>query len=182
MMTPNMGNLLPPDIPWAIDTGCFSNPDAFDQLRYLDYLAKHQSEAHRCLFATMPDVVGDAVATVAKIRQYPRVIRALGYKPAFVAQDGLESLPIPWDDFDVLFIGGSTAWKLGDHATSIIRKAKERGKYVHVGRVNSYRRLRHCQWQGADSADGTFLAFGPDINEGRLAGWMTQLSAQPLLL
>jgi hypothetical protein len=182
MMTPMMGNLLPPAIPWAADTGCFSAPDKFDPLAYMAYLARYRSESGRCLFVTMPDVVGDAKATLAKIRQWPEVIRALGFRPALVAQDGLESLPVPWQAFDVLFIGGTTAWKLGDHATTLIREAKARGKWVHVGRVNSLRRLRHSQWQGADSADGTFLAFGPDINHERLSKWLTCLRVQPALL
>ena len=39
-------------------------------------------------------------------------------------------------------------------ALALARAAKRRGKWVHVGRVNSQRRLRHF-WGWADSVDGT---------------------------
>jgi hypothetical protein len=39
-------------------------------------------------------------------------IRYAGFPVAFVARDDLEHLTVPWDDFDALFIGGSTSWKL----------------------------------------------------------------------
>jgi hypothetical protein len=145
-------------------------------LRFLE-----SRDATRCLFATMPDVVGDAVATLDRIGSWPDELRRIGYKPALVAQDGLESLPVPWDTFDALFIGGSTNWKLSHHAVDLMREANRRGKWVHVGRVNSLRRMRWCQWAGADSADGTFAAFGPDVNIPRMAGWLRALQSQPLL-
>lgn len=182
MVTPMMGNRLPDGVTWAGDTGCFAAPEKFDALTYIGWLAKYQDAADRCLFVTMPDVVGDAKATLAKMQPWPRIIRALGFKAALVAQDGLESLTVPWDQFDALFIGGTTSWKLGDAATGLIRAAKEHGKWVHCGRVNSLRRLRHAQWQGADSADGTFIAFGPDVNIPRMQKWLTAIEQQPLLL
>ena len=181
MLTPMMGNTLPDGVTWAADTGCFAAPERFDPLTYLGWLARYQADAGRCLFATMPDVVGDAAATLAKVQPWPRIIRGLGYKPALVAQDGLESRPVPWDDFDALFIGGSTAWKLGEAATMLVRAARERGKWVHAGRVNSLRRLRHVAWQGAQSADGTFVAFGPNVNLPRMRGWIEAMNRQPML-
>ncbi len=102
-------------------------------------------------------------------------IRALGYRVAFVAQDGQESLPVPWDEFDALFIGGSTEWKLGPHAREIAAEAKRRGKWLHMGRVNSERRFKYAAAIGCDSADGTYLTFGPDVNLPKLLSW-TRLS------
>jgi hypothetical protein len=37
----------------------------------------------------------------------------LGYPAAFVAQDRWDETATPWDEFDVLFVGGSTEFKLG---------------------------------------------------------------------
>jgi hypothetical protein len=34
---------------------------------------------------------------------------------------------------------------------------------------------------GCDTADGTFLAFGPEINTARLVRWIEQLHATPCL-
>lgn len=87
-------------------------------------------------------VWADARATIARSLPVLPDIRALGYRAAFVAQDGLEDLDVPWRDFDVLFIGGSTAWKLSDAAASVVAEAKRQGKGTHMGRVNSLKRLR----------------------------------------
>jgi hypothetical protein len=44
-----------------------------------------------------------------------------------------------------------------------------------MGRVNSARRLRHAARVGALSVDGTFLAYGPDVNLPRIARWLDSL-------
>lgn len=80
-------------------------------------------------------------------------------------------MAVPWDAFDVLFIGGDTEWKLGKHARSLIQEAKKRDKWVHMGRVNSARRYRYAQHVGCDSVDGTFVTFGPDVNLPKLLAW-----------
>jgi hypothetical protein len=36
-----------------------------------------------------------------------------------------------------------------------VRICKERGKHVHMGRVNTLRRLRYAEAIGVDSVDGT---------------------------
>jgi hypothetical protein len=46
------------------------------------------------------------------------------------------------------------------------------GKGTHMGRVNSNRRLQYAATIGCDSADGTYLAFGPDQNLPRLLWWL----------
>ena len=87
---------------------------------------------------------------------------------------------MPWDEVDCLFIGGTTAWKLSDHAIQLMADAKRRGKWVHVGRVNSKRRYQWCSSHGADSADGTFVAFGPDVNIPRLIRWLRHERQLPM--
>jgi hypothetical protein len=81
---------------------------------------------------------------------------------ALVAQDGLERLPVPWEHLEALFVGDSSQWKLGPHAAALIREAKERGKRVHVGRVNTLQRIRWCMTLPVDSIDGSrFAHFTP---------------------
>jgi hypothetical protein len=41
-----------------------------------------------------------------------------------------------------------------------------------MGRVNSERRYRYAYAIGCDTADGTFLTFGPDTNIRRLRAWL----------
>lgn len=176
--TPAQGNRRPPGVAWCADNGCFSN--RWDEGRWWSFLVAHAEAASDCLFAVAPDVVGDAKATLAKSEPWLPKIRALGYPAALVAQDGLEDLLVPWASFDCLFIGGTTEWKLGPEARALTAEAKARGKWVHMGRVNSERRWLYAEAIGCDSVDGTFLTFGPDVNLPRLLAW-TRSSTQAAL-
>lgn len=178
--TPLQGNQRPTGVIWCADNGCF-NDKTFDERRWWDWLQGNAGAAADCLFAVAPDVVGDAAATIARSAPWLPRIRALGYKAAFVAQNGQEALPVPWSEFDVLFIGGTTEWKLGPHVRRLVADAKARGKHVHMGRVNSLRRLQYAQAIGCDSVDGTYLTYGPETNLPRLVSWVTRVQLQEQL-
>jgi hypothetical protein len=139
-------------VPWAMDNFAFSG---FDPTRFAACLGAWREFAPTCLWVAAPDVVGDAAATWARFAVWERTITEAGYPLALVAQDGLENMPIAWDCFDALFIGGSTEWKLSDTAALIVREAKGRGKWVHMGRVNSIKRLNYATALGCDSIDGS---------------------------
>lgn len=177
--TPANSYVRDPEWAWAADNGCFNARTYAGDDRWWAWLEAQVDD--RCLFATAPDVVGDATATLDRSAPWLPRIRALGVPAAFVAQDGLEHQPVPWDMFDVLFIGGSTEWKLGPRAADLAYRARDLGKRVHLGRVNSYRRLRHASAIGAHTADGTYLAFGPTTNLPKLTRWLDQLATTPHL-
>lgn len=179
MVTRRMGNVIPAGALWAADTGCFRNPDGFDLEAYLAWLRRQDPET--CLFATAPDVVGDHAETLRRSIPVLPLIREAGYRAAFVAQDGATAGSIPWDECDALFIGGTTEWKLSEAAYGLVHAARKRGKWVHVGRVNSFRRMRAFAAAGADSADGTFIAFAPKENVRRLQRWIRSLEDNPHL-
>ena len=103
-------------------------------------------------WVTIPDVVGDAVATQ---RLFEKWCYQISLPRAFVAQDGAEDLELSWDGFTCLFIGGTTEWKLSQSACDVVKEAKHRCKVVHMGRVNSQKRLRYAYQLGCDSIDGT---------------------------
>jgi hypothetical protein len=182
MMTIMMGNR--PDLSatqWGADNGCFAQPEKFTMAGYLRWLDIMAPFRRNCLFATAPDVLGDAVATLVRSAPALPIIREAGYRPALVAQDGLEDLMPDWDTFDVLFLGGSTNWKLSHAARDLTAEAKRRGKWVHMGRVNSLTRIRTAAMWGCDSADGTYLAFGPDKNLPKMLAWLDDLHSAPVL-
>lgn len=169
--------------PWAADNDCFStaNPTKrpsrdFTVDGYIKFLRGVVHGVSTCLFAPAPDVVGDAAATLIRSRPILPMIRAVGFKAAFVAQDGA-TRDLPWDEFDALFIGGSTAFKLSEAARDITEAAKALGKWVHMGRVNGQKRLRTAHRWGCDSVDGTLLMFSPEFNTLRLMGWLDKLEA-----
>jgi hypothetical protein len=166
-------NYVEPFRHWGADNGCFAQPHKFTMSGYLAWLRRMLPIANRCHFATAPDVVGDAAATWERSRPTLPQLRAAGYRAALVAQNGLEDMDVAWSEFDALFIGGDDAWKLSACAHSLVGEAKRRGKWVHMGRVNSLRRLQIAADFGCDSADGNFLAWGPDQNLPRLLRWLT---------
>lgn len=162
IVTPSKwGNSIQGGRLWCMDngvfTGKFSEADFWGKLR--------QMEPYRdtCLFVVAPDVVANAIATMSAYRHWGARIKALGWPVAFVAQDGQELFDFP-PEYDVLFIGGSTEWKMSTAADDCIFKAKAAEKWVHVGRVNSQKRIRHFQLMGVDSVDGTTVCFAPDKN------------------
>lgn len=179
MLSMGMGNRAPDAEVWAADSGRFNNPESYTDEKYLAFLARHSWAADRCLFATAPDVVGDAHRTLCLSMPMFQKIREAGYPVAFIAQDGIDY--IPWDRFDVLFIGGTTKFKLSEKAREVCREAKQRGKWVHMGRVNSMRRMRIAQEFDCDSVDGTYIAFGPDLNQPKVERWLRELHARPSL-
>ncbi len=100
---------------------------------------------------------------------------------AIVLQDGATVETVPWDEVGAVFVGGTTEWKLGSEVRSIVAEANARRIWAHMGRVNSHRRLRYADWIGCDSADGTYLVFGPDVNLPRLLRWLDDVNNQSSL-
>lgn len=176
IMTPDMGNGIPSDAVVAADNACFNNPDKYSDERYEAFLSEMPRD--RTLFATAPDVLRNHEATVARSTPMLRRLRVLGFKPAFVAQDGWDEKTTPWDEFDVLFIGGSTEFKFRG-GRDAVQAAHRYNKTVHMGRVNSLDRLRAAASIGCDSADGTFIKFGPDKNLPKVLRWLEDLHVQP---
>ena len=173
---------------WAADNGCFTAGEGFQYDRFRAWLSGYLAVRETCLFVTAPDVLGDAAATLHRSREPLSDLRSLGFRTALVAQDGLTPTATPWGTFDVLFIGGSTRWKLSEAVRELVAQARGRGVWVHMGRVNSYRRLRLADHWGVGSVDGTYLAFRARRNgHGQARGpaeverWLALVEAQPCL-
>ncbi len=181
---PRLGFLLSLDVAYrvpddclvAVDNSCFSNPAQYSDAKYEAYLRRMPK--HRTLFAPAPDVLGSHEATVGRSIPMLRQIRKIGLPAAFVAQDGWSEHDTPWDELDVLFVGGSTHFKFRGGRDAVIA-ARQRGKLTHMGRVNSLDRLRAAVGIGCNSTDGTFLKFGPDANWPRLKYWLDHITNQP---
>lgn len=208
IQTPGQGNRPVEGATWCADNGCFGKGYPGDA-EWFAWLKERAHRAASCAFAAAPDVVGDAAATLARSAPWLPRIRALGYPAALVAQNGLEDLAVPWDAFDALFIGGSLEclpcrfvwpadrrpargqrcpacglvlreWKLGCAARELVAEAKRRGKWVHMGRVNSNKRWLYADAIGCDSVDGTYLTRGPDANLPKLLAWTRNNQQAPL--
>ena len=163
---------------FAVDNECFTKP--FDLMRMAATLEATRPHIKQCLFVVVPDIpwhngqrVFDATITLEMFDEYANHIIFRGWPLAYVAQNGAELLPIP-AEASAVFIGGDTEWKESSAALSVIKRAQERGLWVHVGRVNSKRRINHFALAGVDSVDGTGLTFAPDRVMEQLTRWLAQ--------
>jgi hypothetical protein len=136
--------------PYGLDNGCFSQ---FDKQTWLRMIGEARKVAP--IFACAPDIVGDAQRTIELFDQFYGDM--LGVPKALVLQDGIGNCTIPWNRITAVFIGGSDAFKVSAECRSACKAAKMLDKWVHVGRVNTAKRVR--DWIGiADSIDGSGIS------------------------
>lgn len=158
----------------AADNSAFSDWNEKRFMRMLDKLKGKELQ-----FVAAPDVVGDAVATSRLYDHWQPIISNHGFPVALVLQDGQEGIGLPADwKYDAIFIGGTTAFKLGDYVRYLVGQTKEMGKWIHMGRVNSFRRVRYAYEIGCDSIDGTKFSIEPDAQIERYTRYMSYLTKQ----
>ena len=165
--SPHLGRLVQPrsyprvadtaaaGIPWAADNDCFQGLDAAAFVAMLDGIAGLPG----CRFVTVPDVVGDARATARLFEQWEPALRRRGLPVGLVLQNGADAMPSwldrTWPRLNAVFVGGDDRWKMSDAAATLVREAKRRGLWAHMGRVNTRRRIVYARSIGCDSIDGT---------------------------
>ena len=136
--------------PYGLDNGAFTQ---FDEAKWRRQLI--EAREHRPLFVCLPDIVGSARRTLELFRHFAPV--TVGLPRALVLQDGIGQFDLPWSQIDAVFVGGSDQFKVSTEAFDAARTAKLLGKWVHVGRVNTAKRVE--QWVGvADSCDGSGMS------------------------
>ena len=146
---------------WAADNDAFSG---FNETRYERMLDSFATAEVPPRFVTLPDVVGNYGETVKLWGRWHRNLAGRNLNRAFVMQNGGEPFGhagIPWDYIEALFIGGDTAFKFSGYVAEMVRYAKLHGKWVHMGRVNSVRRMEYARRIGCDSCDGSGMARFP---------------------
>lgn len=106
-------------------------------------------------FIVVPDIVAGGLRSLEFSLSWLPRLRDLA--PLLLAvQDGMapdDIHPLVGPEVGI-FVGGSTAWKCATMA-EWGALARRTGAYMHVGRVNSGRRIRACAAAGADSFDGS---------------------------
>lgn len=160
--TGNLREIVQAGLLYACDNDCFNG--GLDADGFVKMIGKATEQRTGCLFVTAPDVVANAKATLKEFDTWELFIHAQGLPVAFVGQDGLTSEMTPWERFEAFFIGGSTEWKEGPQARELAQEAKDRGKWVHMGRVNKPPRVRYAHSIGVDSIDGTQHSWYPDTH------------------
>lgn len=126
----------------------------FDADKFRTSLMKYEGLPN-CLFVVAPDVPFHAKATMKLFETWREEIKRYGYPIALAAQDGLESISFRWDAFDAVFVGGTNKFKGSQFVQELVFEARMRGKWTHMGRVNSIPRWNYCVNARFDSVDGT---------------------------
>lgn len=180
LMTPNIGNsvagFVETKLPWACDNAAFSHFDPNSFRRMLRSVRKLPG----LLWIVCPDVVADPHATLRWFDEWYEEVSEAG-PVGFVSQDRADETKIPWNRFACLFVGGTDDWKLSQRSADLCREAKNLGKYLHFGRVNSRRRLQACYDLKADSVDGRQWAAWSKTHLGWGLQFVANLDRQPVL-
>ena len=173
-------------LPYALDNGAFSAHlagAAWESAPWLALLEWARLSGRDPRWVLVPDVVGDSKGTLRAWDQWAPTAARYGWPLAFAVQDGMIVADVP-AEASVVFVGGSTSWKW----RTVAQWCRDFER-VHVGRVNSYRRLWQCADAGAESTDGTGFMRGDQKQMRGLeaflaeqAGERTRLHQMRLLL
>jgi hypothetical protein len=178
LMTPQHGGTWKERLELCLVFACDNDRfnDSYSDENFLKMLNLVEPYAEKCKWVLAPDVVGDATGTLAEFPEWYKII-APRYPVALAAQNGMRPGDVPWDQIAALFIGGDDRFKDGLDAATLVLEAKRRKKWVHIGRVNTRRRVLMSAKLGADSIDGTHEVFEPNVAIPRLNRWMGEARA-----
>ncbi len=183
LLSPACGNSIERTVksglPWAVDNGAYSGFDPFAYRQLVDECMGLQR--FRLRWITCPDVVGDHRATLKLFDQWGMYLLRRNLPIAFVAQDGCTAGDVPWAYIQCLFIGGTTEWKLSQEVVRLLELCRTKCFQVHVGRVNSRRRIRWCFDQGVASVDGTSMSRFSETYLPKFAAYIAGLRSQEKL-
>ena len=150
------GLLNPRGRAYALDNGAwsaFQQDRAFDTdafLRAVDLVGEHAD------WIVLPDIVLGGQRSLDLSLSWLDKLKGIPTRLLIAVQNGMQPDDVRCylNPMVGLFVGGDTAWKESTCETwgSLARR---RNCYLHVGRVNSQRRIGICAAAGADSFDGT---------------------------
>jgi hypothetical protein len=141
---------------YAIDNGAWTAHQGgtpWDEAAFVEALARHGGSAD---WVVLPDIVAGGAASLAQSLHWRDLVLGLTPRALLAVQDGMtpEDVRPHLGPRVGIFVGGSTEWKLQTLA-QWSHLGREAGTWVHVGRVNTARRIKLCIRVGATSFDGT---------------------------
>lgn len=175
LLTPRSGNSISSmdNFLWAADNAAFKN---FDEKKFFLMLEKIKNQ--NPLFVCCPDVWGDSRETLNLFNKWNSIIKSYGLKSAFVLQDGIKIDEVPFEKIDAVFIGGSDKFREEKEIIKIVNRAKELNKWVHMGRVNTLKRIRFAHSIGCDSVDGSGFSMFPNTHIPPAVKFINELNSQ----
>ena len=147
---------------WCLDNGAWTahqagaewNADLFTKL--CNKLGKGAQ------FVVVPDIVGGGLDSLQLSLSWLPRLKHVAQRRLIAVQDGMAPDDVrPYLNERVgVFVGGTTDWKINT-MRAWGNLAKETNAYLHIGRVNTQRRIRLCKDCGADSFDGSGVSRFP---------------------
>ena len=125
------------------------NRKPWSETVFLDFCEQLRWLPKKPLFLLVPDVPRSAEGTLNEWQRWEERLRKYDLPLAFALQDGIELKQIP-QSADWLFVGGTDDWRY-PRLPEIVAM----GKPVHVGRINTPKRIWQCHGLGVKSVDGT---------------------------
>lgn len=142
--------------PYALDNGAwsaFAQGRPFSEPDFTRALAKLGRDAD---WVVMPDVVAGGLVSLELTLRWMRRVLDETERGLIAVQNGMTEAHVAsfLGPRVGLFVGGSTEWKLAT-LPQWCALGERLGCWVHVGRVNTTRRIHLCGMAGATSFDGT---------------------------
>ncbi|MDU4254522.1 hypothetical protein [Pseudomonas sp.] len=150
------GVLRTEGLPYAIDNGAWSSfmqKEPFDELAFGRAVDRLGESAE---WIVLPDIVAGGMASLELSLCWLDRLKGIPTRLLLAVQNGM----VPNDVRELLspsvglFVGGDTDWKVST-VNMWGQLARRRNCYLHVGRVNSAKRIKLCAAAGANSVDGT---------------------------
>ncbi len=167
------GVLRTEGFPYALDNGAWSSfqtGEPFVEKRFSVALSKLGASAE---WVVLPDIVMGGAASLDLSLSWMDRVLGLAPRALLAVQNGMTADDVrPFLGPRVgIFVGGDSTWKehtIGQWAAL----GRSVGCWVHVGRVNTVRRIAICTSEGVTSFDGTsasrFAKTVPMMNRARL--------------
>ena len=147
---------------YGIDNGAWTahqNGEDWDSVNYRGKFERLVStHGARADWIVLPDIVCGGLASLERSLMWLETLRqALPEAMLLIpVQNGMETFDVePWLDAHTgVFVGGDTRWK--EQTMHVWGQLCGRAStHLHVGRVNTRRRIKLCAMAGAASFDGT---------------------------
>jgi hypothetical protein len=156
LVTPE--NPKPPSgLKFGLDNGAWGCAQRKESFRAKEFTALFDRHGGQADFVVVPDIVAGGMDSFRFSVSWLNRLHVARLS-LFAVQDGM-----PFGEVGALlrtvqglgiFLGGTTEWKLRTmYQWGAVAAAL--GRYYHVGRVNTARRIRLCAESGANSFDGT---------------------------
>lgn len=138
-----------PWIPYVLDNRRYadlSKGRIWNKTSFINHIEHSLTLKQKPLWVVVPDIWGNAQATLDEWYQWEPQLKNYGIPLAFAAQDPMEPKDVP-PEAQIIFIGGSDNWRY-----PVLKEFVALGKPVHVGRVSA-RRIWTMHKLGVTSVD-----------------------------